>query len=106
MQMAAEQQGLATPEYVCSLSGHTKVVNVVRFSPTGVRGLLLLRILLDHQVPTAGCCAGTQLVSGGDGGELYLWERDLSSTEKPWRRQHVCRCSAGQQARPQITVVI
>ena len=35
--------------------------------------------------------AGAQLATGGDGGELYLWEHDAASPDRPWRRQHTCR---------------
>ena len=42
-------------------------------------------------------CPGSQLVSGGDGGELFMWQHDPNSPDKPWQRQHVCRCGPWAQ---------
>lgn len=40
--------------------------------------------------------SGTQLASGGDGGELCIWAQDEDGTDllnAPWRRKMLCRCS-------------
>ena len=128
-QVDAAAQGLPAPEYVCSLSGHSHTVNVVRFSPTGAHCTADLHCWPSYSgrrapahsgsmdaesarqlwwfraqgsgAETWEMSAGTQLASGGDSGELFLWERDYEDQGRPWRRQTLCRCvtCAGRHVR-------
>lgn len=77
--MERGEDGFASVEHVSSLTGHSKTVNCVRFSPTGaeVAAEVFCRSCPPPPAaadPAPGPCAGQYLATSGDGGELLLWQ--------------------------------
>ena len=100
--------------------GHLTTVNCIRFSPTGVQQQLLCILSLRNATSCtsvfvrltastlnppieAAMCAGEQLASGADKGEVLLWRVDRSAVrgeETSWQR---CAC---RQSRSRLLIVL
>ena len=103
MQVGIDHDGDPVVKHIDSLggvSGHSRAVNCVRFSPSGKscagsRGVHPSRWL--HALPgqPAQRPAGEFLASAGDGGEVMLWrqaELGHGSSTAGWRLAGVLRC--------------
>jgi len=108
-QVALDSDQNPSVKHLGHLMGHTRDVNTVRFSPSGMSNESKLAttptlITVHPSKSTGRLCAGQLLASAGVGGEMYLWKPSTGvqkvfgseETDPGWKTSAALRSAVSQ----------